>query len=115
MEALDEAVRLGFSDLLGSVFDLLDLQEELVGVLVGLAVSGNLRRKPLTWPPLRLRRMAMGFLALPNVVEPPGPESVLRILPSHPGSGRRESFGCGEIQGAGSARHPRHASDWSGG
>lgn len=34
MEALDEAVRLGPADLRGAVFDLLELQEELVGVLV---------------------------------------------------------------------------------
>ena len=34
MEALDEAVGLGSSDLRGSVFDFIELQEELVGVLL---------------------------------------------------------------------------------
>ena len=34
MEAFDEAVRLGPADLRGAVFDLLELDEELVGVLV---------------------------------------------------------------------------------
>ena len=34
VEPLDEAVRLGPADIRGAVFDLLELQEELVGMLV---------------------------------------------------------------------------------
>ena len=116
VEPLDEAVGLGSADLRGAVLDVLELQEELVGVLVGSAAvlaAVVAQDRPDLYGVLFeegqrvvVQDLNRGHRHLAGIVPPISLDSSLATLP---GSRREEARNVSEYKRAGFDAEPRQA------